>query len=237
METGATAIAHRLYSRFALRLERALLPRYSVVLAASGADADRIHSIAPGARALVYPNAIPQTPAPPRAEQNAVVFSGNMEYLPNVSAARFFRNEVWPKLRDGWPSLVWQVLGKNPNGVSKYTSGDARIHVIGPVTDAIAELARAKVAVVPLLAGSGTRLKILEAWAAATPVVSTRIGAEGLPVRDGEHLLLADSAAEFASSVSRLLADPALRESLGAAGRRLVEREFFWEAAWKSLNF
>jgi glycosyltransferase involved in cell wall biosynthesis len=98
-------------------------------------------------------------------------------------------------------------------------------------------LARARVAVVPLLAGSGTRLKILEAWAAGLPVVSTSVGAEGLTACDGEHLLLADGAAAFARSVSRLLACCDLREKIGRAGRLLLENEFTWEKAWKNLDF
>jgi glycosyltransferase involved in cell wall biosynthesis len=98
-------------------------------------------------------------------------------------------------------------------------------------------LARAQVAVAPVLAGSGTRLKILEAWAAGLPVVSTTLGAQGLGARDGENLLLADGGPAFAEAVSRLLASPDLRESLGAAGRLLLEKEFTWERAWKKLDF
>ena len=89
----------------------------------------------------------------------------------------------------------------------------------------------------PLLAGSGTRLKILEAWAAGTPVVSTTIGAEGLPVRDGEHLLIADGPQKFAEAVDRLLACSTLCENLGVAGRLLLEKEFTWEKAWRQLLF
>jgi hypothetical protein len=92
-------------------------------------------------------------------------------------------------------------------------------------------------AVVPLLTGSGTRLKILEAWAAGLPVVSTTIGAEGLPVRDGENALLADGAEAFAGAVTRLLTCRELRRSIGSAGRLLLEKEFTWETAWKKLDF
>jgi glycosyltransferase involved in cell wall biosynthesis len=174
---------------------------------------------------------------PQRAGEDAIVFSGNMEYHPNISAVRFFRREIWPLLRERWPGLIWRLIGKNPEAVERFTSGDARIQVQGQVDDAILELARAKVAVVPLLAGSGTRLKILEAWAAGLPVVSTSLGAEGLGARDGETLLIADDGAAFAEAVSRLLACPNLRERLGMAGRSLLEKEFTWEAAWKRLDF
>ena len=105
-----------------------------------------------------------------------------------------------------------------------------------PYDDAVCELARSRVAVVPLLSGSGTRLKILEAWAAGLPVVSTTLGAEGLPVRDGETVLLADDAEAFAAAVTRLLTCTELRHRIGSAGRLLLEKEFTWETAWKKLD-
>ena len=166
-----------------------------------------------------------------------IVFSGNLEYHPNVSAVRYFREQIWPQLREWWPGLVWRLVGKNPQGVSKITSGDSRIELSGPVADAVTELARAKVAIVPVLAGSGTRVKIIEAWAAGVPVVSTPLGAEGLSARAGEHLLLAEGAPAFRDAVSSLLASAALRDRIGSAGRYLFECEFTWEAAWKCLQF
>ena len=184
----------------------------------------------------VYPNAIPLPPSVLGKRECVIVFSGNLEYHPNISAVRFFRSEVWPLLRERWPALTWRLVGKNPGAVKAWTAGDARIEVTGPVPDAVAELARAAIAVVPILAGSGTRLKILEAWAAALPVVSTRLGAEGLQAEDGRDLLLADSGAEFAAAVSRLLECDDLRQELGQAGRRLLEQEFTWERAWEKLN-
>jgi glycosyltransferase involved in cell wall biosynthesis len=236
VESGSRAWAHRVFSRASLELERTWLPRFSELLAASQSDAERARAIAPGARVTVYPNALPRTPLPARGNEDAIVFSGNMEYHPNISAVRFFRQEVWPLLRERWPGLVWRLIGKNPEAVRRFTSGDARIQVEGPVEDAVRELARAKVAVVPVLAGSGTRLKILEAWAAGVPVVSTTLGAEGLGARDGESLLLADGGPAFAEAVSRLLACTDLRQSVGAAGRLLLEKEFTWETAWKTLS-
>ena len=101
---------------------------------------------------------------------------------------------------------------------------------------AFAEIARGAVAVVPLLAGSGTRVKILEAWAAGTPVVSTRIGAEGLPGRDGEHYLLADSPGDLLAAVRRVLGDEGLSHRLRTAGRLLYEKTFHRAAAWRQLD-
>jgi polysaccharide biosynthesis protein PslH len=237
VEGGAVGLAHRIFGESSARLEAEWLPRFGEVLAASGEDAAFVEVLAPGARVRVYPNAIPWTPVPAKTEEQTIVFSGNLEYHPNLSAVRFFAREVWPGLRDRWPQLVWRLVGKAPESVEKLVAGDPRIQLSGPVEDAVAELARAQVAVVPLLAGSGTRFKILEAWAAALPVVSTSIGAEGLPARDGEHLLLADTAATFADAVSRLLTCKDLRIAIGNSGRLLLEKEFTWVSAWASLDF
>lgn len=236
-ESPFQGLAHRIFRAASRTLERSWLPRFSEVLVPSASDARLVLSIAREANVRIYPNSIPCPPISDRVEEEAVVFSGNMEYHPNVSAVRFFRREIWPRLRERWPRLVWRLLGKNPTAVRKFTSGDSRIEVIGEIKDAVIELSRCKVAVVPLLAGSGTRLKILEAWAARLPVVSTSVGAEGLQAQDGEQILIADQPVPFAQAVSRLLASGELRTSLGNAGRLLLEKEFTWETAWKNLDF
>jgi len=228
-----------MWGRFASRcqqLEREWLPRFSLVLAASEVDARRAAAIAPGVKAAAYPNTIPQISHFKKAKEDVIIFSGNLEYRPNVAAVRYFREAVWPELRRRWPALVWRVIGKNAHGVRRYTGGDERIELRGPVEDAIGLLAEAKVAVAPVLVGSGTRVKILEAWAAGTAVVSTRVGAEGLAGRDGEHLLIADSAGGFVSAVSRLLESADERERIAGAGRALYEAEYTWEAGWEKLS-
>jgi len=236
VEPWPVSHAFRRFHSACLRQERAMLPKFDAVLVPSARDARRLDEIAPGAMNLVYPNAIPWVAEPVRAEENAIVFSGNLGYHPNIQAVRFFRRKIWPVLRQRWPSLVWRLVGKDPDGVRAYTSGDPRIEVLGPVANAVEAIAAAKVAVVPVLAGSGTRVKILEAWAAAKAVVSTSLGAEGLAAVDGEHLLLADDPNRFADSVSTLLQSESARRSLGGNARRLYEREFTWEAAWARLG-
>jgi glycosyltransferase involved in cell wall biosynthesis len=235
-ERGPRALAHEIFCGFARNLEAEWLPRYDCLLVASAADAQLARAISSRSRISVYPNAIPFVPRPNVPEREMVIFSGNLEYHPNVSAVRFFRNDVWPILRDRWPSLVWRLAGKNPQGVRKYTNNDVRIELPGPMENAIEELAAARVVVVPLLAGSGTRFKIIEAWAAGRAVVSTSIGAEGLPARHGENLLIADSPHQFADAVSLLLASPDLRGHLGVTGRALFESQFTWENAWQKLD-
>jgi glycosyltransferase involved in cell wall biosynthesis len=128
------------------------------------------------------------------------------------------------------------LIGKNPRGVPSFVRTDPQITLTGEIEDAVAELAASQVAVVPLLAGSGTRVKILEAWAAGTPVVATSLGAEGLPGRDGEHLLIRDRPDDFAGAVSALLESPGLREAIAERARALFESELTWESGWKLLE-
>jgi glycosyltransferase involved in cell wall biosynthesis len=167
------------------------------------------------------------------SETDCVIFSGNLEYHPNVEAVRWMRSEIWPRVRS---QVQWRLIGRNPQAVEKLVSGSDRIKLIGPVDDAVAALAEAKLCVVPLRSGSGTRFKILEAWAAARAVVSTTLGAEGLGAVPGVHLLIADGAAEFAQAIDRLLSDADLRTSLGEAGRALYLDRYTWPTAWRNLE-
>jgi glycosyltransferase involved in cell wall biosynthesis len=159
-----------------------------------------------------------------------------LEYAPNIQAVRFFHRYVWPALESRWPKLKWKILSKNPGSIRHLAAGNPNIEITGFVEDAVAVIAQAQVAVAPLFAGSGTRIKILEAWAAGTPVVSTTLGAEGLEYRDREHLILADNAESFTAAVSELLSLPVNRERIGAAGRRLYEERYTWENAWEVLD-
>jgi glycosyltransferase involved in cell wall biosynthesis len=228
--------AHRRFARLARRAEQRLLPQFELVLATSESDRRKICEMAPAAQVAVYPNAIPLRFPAPAPEEHCIAFSGNLEYHPNVAAVRFFTAEVWPALRARDPALRWRLIGKNEQVVARWVSGDNRIELTGPVEDALAELARVRVVVAPLLAGSGTRVKILEAWAARRAVVSTRLGAEGLPAVHGENLLLADSPGEILEAVLVLLQDEALRRRLGEAGKRLVEARFCWPVVWRGLE-
>jgi glycosyltransferase involved in cell wall biosynthesis len=235
-ERGLSAIGYRRFARSALQLERQWLPQFDDILATSQSDAALVGAIVPGARVSVYPNALPYVAPPPRAERQEIVFSGNLEYRPNIQAVLFFHGKVWPALQSRWPELRWKILSRNPGPMRKLAAQDPNIELTGFVDDAIAVLAQSQVAIVPVLAGSGTRIKILEAWAARTPVVSTTLGAEGLECRDREHLLLADDAESFTTAVSELLAFADDRARIGAAGRRLYEERYTWQAAWKTLD-
>ena len=235
-ETGLIAWGHRRFAQSALAAERCWLPRFDRILVTSSHDAELVHATVPDSAVTVYPNALPLIVPPPRSDRQEIIFSGNLEYPPNIQAVRFFHRNVWPALQSRWPGIRWKILSKNPGAVCELASRDPNIEVTGFVPDAVALIAQAQVAIVPLFAGSGTRIKILEAWAAGTPVVSTTLGAEGLEYRDRENLVLADDAETFTAAVSELLALPLNRERIGAAGRRLYEERYTWQTAWKSLD-
>jgi glycosyltransferase involved in cell wall biosynthesis len=235
-ESPGRAFALRRFATASVALERKWLPKFDRLLVTSRTDLERVQGIVPDSSITVYPNALPYVVAPPREEKDEIVFSGNLEYAPNISAVRFFNERVWPMLRTRWPKLRWKIIGRSPEAIRSLIADDARIELTGFVENALTALAQSQVAIVPMLAGSGTRVKILEAWAAGTAVVSTTLGAEGLQCRDGEHCLLADTPPDFAEAVSRLLESPADRARIGSAGRLLFEQNYTWKAAWTRLD-
>jgi glycosyltransferase involved in cell wall biosynthesis len=226
---GLDALAGARFAEVYRRLERRWFPEFDAILVASEEDRRRVDHPA----VHVFPNALPEIDHPPAKERDCIVFSGNLEYHPNVQAVRWFHSEIWPRVRD---AVKWRLIGRNPGAIGGIVAGDSRIEVTGPVDDAIMAIAEAKICIVPLLSGSGTRFKILEAWAASRAVVSTSLGAEGLGGRSGEHLLIADNPAEFANAILLLLGDEDLRRKLGEAGRGLYLDRFTWTAAWKALE-
>ena len=230
-ERGPGSLAHGAFARAYVALERQWLPRFDLVLTASGVD--ELLAMRGAPRVIVYPNAIPEYGVTDRPRDLAIAFSANFEYHPNTSAVAYFAREVWPLLRTRHPMLEWRLIGRNPQAIARHIDGDPRIRTTGAVASGVHELGAVRAAVVPLLTGSGTRFKIIEAWAAGTPVISTSVGAEGLPA---EHVLVADTAQDFADAVSRVLTEPDCASSLASGGRAVYEREFTWPAAWRVLD-
>jgi len=162
-------------------------------------------------------------------QEHRIIFTGSMEYYPNVEAVLFFARTCWPRIRAAVPDATWQIVGKNPLPDVQNLARLPGVTVTGSVADVRPYFTHAAVAVVPLLVGGGTRLKILEAMAMRTPVVSTSLGCEGLAVEPDRHLLVADQAEAFARCVIELLTEPGRRQGLITAGRELVEAEYSWE--------
>ncbi len=160
-------------------------------------------------------------------EPLTVLYAGGMDWYPNRDAVEFFVSRILPELRRRAPGVRFVVAGRNPSdGFRRRFADVPDVEFTGTVPDMRAEIARAAVCVVPLRIGSGTRLKILEAAAMAKPVVSTRVGAEGLEFVPGKEILLADDPLAFAREVAALLGDPSVCRSLGQAARRRVQENY-----------
>lgn len=160
-----------------------------------------------------------------------LVFTGSMDWEPNQGGIRWFAEEVLPQLQDIENLRLW-VVGRRPNAqLLALAESNRQIKVTGWVSDVRPYIANAAVYVVPLLVGGGTRIKIFEAMAMAKPIVSTTIGAEGLPVIHGENLLLSDTATAFADSIRKLIQQKELAAKLGGAAREMVAANYSWASA------
>jgi glycosyltransferase involved in cell wall biosynthesis len=151
-----------------------------------------------------------------------------MDSEANHDGAMFFLREVWPLLRRPGRPLVVKMVGRAPQAELLAAHDGRECIVTGKVDEVLPYYREALAAIVPLRSGGGTRLKIVEALAAGTPVVSTSVGCEGLDVVDGRTILIADSPQAFAAAIERLLEDPALAAALSRDGRRLVEERYDW---------
>jgi Glycosyltransferase len=160
-----------------------------------------------------------------------MVFSGTLDFRPNIDAIVWFIEAVLPRIHARRPDVQLLVVGRRPAPILRRLAERERLILTGEVSDVRPFLAGAAVYIVPMRIGGGIRLKVLEAFALEVPVVSTTLGVEGIAgLRDGIHCLLADTPQQFANAVVRLLDDPVFGRILGAAGRRLACAEYDWKA-------
>lgn len=167
-------------------------------------------------------------PRPPTTNRSCM-FLGSMDMLANQDAVTFFVRRILPTIRESM-DVTFTVVGRNPPpAIRRLADGIPGVRVTGTVDDVRPHLAEAQLMVVPLRIGGGTRIKIFEAMAMGIPVVSTRLGAAGLPVVDGRDIVLADEPGDFAAAVRRLMSDDASRRQIALAARRLVESGYSWD--------
>ncbi len=237
-------LLYRMQYQRMLRYERRTLARFDGVLAVSESDRQTfrrlypdavrrpVHVVATGVDTEYFTPA--ERPSPP--DSRSVVFTGSMDWLPNEDAMLFFCRETLPLIRREEPDVTLAIVGRAPTPAVMALARQPGVIVTGRVEDVRPYVRDAAVYIVPLRIGGGTRLKIFEAMAMAKAVVSTGVGAEGLPVTPGEHLCLADDPQIFARAVVGLLRNVDRRRHLGEAARRLVLERYDWSAVAGQLE-
>ncbi len=229
------------------RFEADVCRAADAVTCVSNEDAAALRALVPDLHPTLVPNGIDVADYvvfaerigmhPPAPQQPpSVVFTGKMDYRPNVDAVVWFASEIWPRLRAARPGAQFLVVGQKPAPAVQALHGRAGIVVTGAVDDTRPYLAQAAVYVAPLRMGGGTRFKLLEALALGRPVVSTTLGAEGFAVQTGRELVIADRPAEFAEAVAALLSNPARGQALAQAGRTFVAAHYDWSVIIPALE-
>ncbi len=233
-------VAHREF-RAMERYERTYLNRADHVLTVSEQDRDAFAKFVDPSRITVIPTGVDVDyfrPSPELEETpNSLVFSGAMDWMPNEDGILYFIHEILPIIKRDIPEISLCVVGRDPSRkLRDLASSLPSIQVTGRVEDIRPFVQRGAVYVVPLRIGGGPRLKIFEAMAMGKAVVSTTIGAEGLPLNPGEDVILADQPQEFADATVALLKYPLRRVQMGGAARELVETQFSWESVVQPFN-
>jgi glycosyltransferase involved in cell wall biosynthesis len=226
-----------------MRFEGRTLARFDHVLAVSETDRATLQALyrpfvtAPISVVRTGVDTSYFTPGPESAvRQGEIVFVGSMDWTPNEDAVTYFCADILPRIRAAVPEARLRIVGRSPSPAVRRLAEPGVVEVTGRVDDVRDELRTAEVCVVPLRVGGGTRLKIFEAMAAGTAVVSTSVGAEGLPVVDGRHLLVADDTRAFAAQVVDLLRSPGRRREMARAARELVVSNFDWSVVAGDLE-
>lgn len=238
---------HRAYCRAQhermLRYEGEVSRRVKRVIAVSDSDAIALRSLY-GARSVCpVPTGVDVDYFTPPAHNQAetktddLVFTGAMDWRPNIDAMNWFTTEVLPLIRCRRPGCSLAIVGRRPIAeIRKLAERDALIRVTGTVEDVRPYLWQSALSIVPLRIGGGTRLKIYESMAAKVPVVSTQVGAEGLDIRDGENIALADAPAEFADRCLALLAAADARARMAANAWQMVAACYSWEVVSRQFE-
>lgn len=218
--------------------ERRISPEFDVNIVMSTNDRDELQRLAPTAVTAVVPNGVDTGYFTPRREDAppALIYGGGMNMFANKDAVMHFITDVWPIIRASRPDVEFLAVGQDPPPeLLAAAARDPKIVVTGYVKDIREYIGRAAVYVVPLRVGGGTRLKVLDAMAMGKAMVSTTVGCEGIAVRPGDHLVVADAPPAFAEQTLALLADAPRRAALGAAARAFVEREYSWPVVGQHL--
>lgn len=226
-----------LYSVQTERWEPKYAERFDRIVATSEADRKLLISANSKLRVDVITNGVDTQayqPLPQEATGPTLLYVGSMNYEPSVDAMLYFCREILPRIRRMLSSVELWIVGKEPAKELMQLNGNG-VHITGQVQDVRPFYERSSISVVPLRAGGGTRGKILEAMALGRPVVSTTIGAEGLDLVDGQHLLIADTPKQFAEKVVLLLKNRDLYKHIVTEARELVVSKYDWDVVANKL--
>lgn len=214
------------------RYEREACHRFDGIIAVSDTDRRTMEEQYGARNVRTIPTGVDTeffTPQGTPALENSLVFTGSMDWLPNEDALLHFAGDILPRVKEKVPGVRLTVVGRNPSRTLRQKLAEhPEIEVVGRVPDVRPYMDSHSVYVIPLRIGGGTRIKAYEALSMGKAMVSTSVGVEGLPVRHGEHLLIADGAPAFADAVVSLLGDAKRRAALGAAARAYVKERFGW---------
>lgn len=221
------------------RYEADLLRRVDHTVAMSAPDEAALRNIAPDVPITIIPNGVDLAAYSHYTGQTIhyeVLFTGKMDFRPNIDAMLWFGRHVWPLILARRPGTTWAIVGQRPHPRLDVLRSLPGVTITGAVADIRPYLAGATVYIAPLRVGGGTRLKLLEAMAMGRPIVATTVGAEGFPVVNGQELVLADEPEAFAHEVLDLLDNSARRENLAADGRRFARANYGWDALVPQLE-
>jgi polysaccharide biosynthesis protein PslH len=220
--------------------ERRIAAQFAAHVTCSDLDRMRFRQIVPDANVVVIPNGVDcdffcSTGAPTRP--NSVVFVGTMNWYPNTEAMRFFLREVWPGLKSRVPAASLDIAGSNPpDSLVRLARSSPDVTVHGYLPDVRPLIDSAAVFVCPIRDGGGTKLKILDAFAMKKCVVAHPIACEGIEVTPGKNAVLASSAEEFVTEITRLFADDGRRLAIAAAARQLAESKYSFQQIGEQFN-
>ncbi len=220
--------------------EKRACARFDACAAVSDDDMRVLKSMCPGANLVVIPNGVDTdyfAPDDTHAIPDSLVWVGGMNNMYNREAVDFFLEEIFPLIRGRIPDVKLTVVGKSPTRrLLHLADGNKNIEVAGYADDVRPYIRKAAVYVAPIKSGGGTKLKVLNALSMAKPVVTTSVGAEGIDVIDGEHLVIADDPIDFADRTVELLRNTQYAASLAEKGRRLMVEKYDWEIIGRKMN-
>jgi glycosyltransferase involved in cell wall biosynthesis len=213
------------------RFEKAACPRFDRCIVVSDADRAILSKLCGAGNFVVIPNGVDidyfncNGAAAPAGQH--LVWTGSMKSPYNRDAVVFFLREIWPTIQRDIPEATVTFVGASP--ISEFAGKSSSVTFTGYVDDVRPHVAGATVFIAPMRAGSGTKIKVLNAMAQAKPVITTTVGAEGIDVREGEELLIANEAEEFAKKTIHLLRNSCVAQKIGLCARRLIEKKYDWK--------